>query len=188
MRIQFLAVAALVAAGLAACSQQPAKTAVNPDQAPALRASIQDIMKSEVDAASAVVWKTPDSFDPAKKATQAQIDADWLTLRKAAVTLVEAPNLLVMEGRVAAHPGSKLQDEGLQGNLDQAAIQKALQEKRPEFLKYARGLQDAGLGALAAIDKKNPDALLEAGGKIDEACEACHKAFWYPGAPAVPGA
>ena len=186
MRTQLLVVAAL-AVGLTACNQQAAKTtAVSPNDAPVLRASIQDIMKSEIDAASAVVWKTPDSFDPAKKATPAQIDADWQTLRKGAVTLIEAPNLLVMEGRVAAHPGSKLQDEGLEGNLDQAAIQKALQEKRPEFLKYARGLQDASVKALAAIDKRDQDALLEAGGGIDEACEACHKAFWYPEAPTPP--
>lgn len=187
MKIQPLIAAALLV-GLASCSPQAAKTdAVAADAKPVLRASLHEIMISEVDAAAAVVWKTPDSFDPARKATPAQIDADWQTLRKGAITLIEAPNLMVMEGRVVAHPGAKLQDEGVEGNLDQAAIQKALTEKRPQFLKLARGLQDAGMEALAAIDKRDQDALLEAGGKIDEACEACHKVFWYPGAPTVPG-
>jgi hypothetical protein len=34
--------------------------------------------------------------------------------------------------------------------------------------------------ALAAIDKKDAQALFEAGDKIDEVCESCHQVFWYP--------
>ena len=41
-------------------------------------------------------------------------------------------------------------------------------------------LSMAGLQALAAIDARNPQALLEAGGAIDAACEACHVTYWYP--------
>jgi cytochrome c556 len=41
-------------------------------------------------------------------------------------------------------------------------------------------LRDASLQALSAIDSKNATALLEAGGTIDAACEACHMTFWYP--------
>jgi hypothetical protein len=38
--------------------------------------------------------------------------------------------------------------------------------------------------ALAAIDKKDSEALFEAGDKIDEVCESCHQVFWYPAAGA----
>jgi hypothetical protein len=31
------------------------------------------------------------------------------------------------------------------------------------------------------------DAYLNAGGALDEACEGCHKRFWYPNAPTPPG-
>ena len=58
-----------------------------------------------------------------------------------------------------------------------------IKANRPQFIKHARALQDAARETVVAIDKRSPDALLEAGGKVDEACEACHKAFWYPGAP-----
>ena len=34
--------------------------------------------------------------------------------------------------------------------------------------------------ALAAIDKKDADALSDAGETIDEACEQCHLKYWYP--------
>ena len=45
----------------------------------------------------------------------------------------------------------------------------------------------AAASALKATEARDVDALLEAGGQIDEACEACHKKFWYPGAPTAPG-
>jgi cytochrome c556 len=53
---------------------------------------------------------------------------------------------------------------------------------------FAHALQDAAGSALAAIDKRDANALLEAGGDLDEACESCHKRFWYPGSPTPPGA
>jgi len=44
--------------------------------------------------------------------------------------------------------------------------------------------QDSLQPAIAAIDKKDTQALFEAGDKIDEICESCHQVFWYP----APGA
>jgi redox-regulated HSP33 family molecular chaperone len=35
--------------------------------------------------------------------------------------------------------------------------------------------------ALAAIDRRDVDALVVADGKIDQACESCHTIYWYPG-------
>jgi cytochrome c556 len=48
------------------------------------------------------------------------------------------------------------------------------------FTQFARNLQDAGLKALAAITAKDAQGLMDAGGTIDEACEACHVTYWYP--------
>jgi hypothetical protein len=36
---------------------------------------------------------------------------------------------------------------------------------------------------LRAIDAKDPKAMVEVGGAMDEICEACHVVFWYPGQP-----
>jgi len=36
------------------------------------------------------------------------------------------------------------------------------------------------------VDARDLDAFTEAGGAIDEACEQCHKHFWYPDAPTPP--
>ena len=48
------------------------------------------------------------------------------------------------------------------------------------FTQFARNLQDAASKALTAIDARNPQGLMDAGGVIDEACEACHVTYWYP--------
>jgi cytochrome c556 len=185
--IQILLAAALLAS-LSACEKKAAEPVAAPAVGPVAKASIQELMKSVVEPASAIVWKTPDYFnDPeaAKKIKPEQADADWAALRKGAVALSEASNLLAMEGRVVVHPGGKLENEGQEGNLTAAQINEKLKTDRAQFLVFAKVLQDANLQTIDAIDKKNPDALLEAGGKIDEACEACHKVFWYPGAPTI---
>ncbi len=172
--------ALLLLVGVAGCNRTPP-----PVDGPAPVATLHDIMKSVVDPSSAAVWKVPDSItDPAKaKPTPAQLDTDWANLRRSAVALAEAPNLLVMEGRKVNAPGVKLQDEGLEGNLAAPEIEKRIAADRPRFLTLAKGLQTATLVTIAAIDARNPQALEDAGGKIDEACEACHQAYWYPSKP-----
>jgi hypothetical protein len=88
-----------------------------------------------------------------------------------------------MPGRRTVASGGKIQDEGQAGNLPSAEIQKLIEADPAAFRKYAKALQDATLETMTAIDAKNIDALTETGGKIDEACEACHLKYWYPGPP-----
>ena len=83
-------------------------------------------------------------------------------------------------GRVVAHPGKVLADASAPGMLSAAQIQAALDTQHATLATLARGLQDAALEALSAIDKRDIAALETSGGHIDEACEACHKVFWYP--------
>lgn len=193
MRFHPAAVAAAAAAALAACSPKPAEQAPTAQATgPAPVASIQELMQSVVMPTADMVWKLPDSIaDPASaKATPEQTEADWQTVQRGALQLAEVANLLTMEGRVAAHPGAKLQDEGLEGNLKRDEIDQRLKANRADFIKHAADLQKAALETKKAADAKNLDAMYEAGGKIDEACEACHKQFWYPEqtAPAAPAA
>jgi hypothetical protein len=180
-------IALVVVAVLAACSRKPEAPVQAKPAGPAPAASIQEIMKAVVEPASNGVWRPPASIsDPESKATQAQKDADWLAVRHAAVTLSESANLLVMPGRKTVAAGGKIQDEGLAGNLPSADIQKLIESDPAQFAKYAKGLQDATLEIMTAIDARNAEALTDKGGKIDEACEACHLKYWYP-PPAAQG-
>jgi hypothetical protein len=42
-------------------------------------------------------------------------------------------------------------------------------------------LRNAALEVLEVVKKKDVDGLFPAGGDLDEACEACHLEYWYPG-------
>ncbi|GAC1452453.1 MAG: hypothetical protein PVS2B3_05920 [Steroidobacteraceae bacterium] len=106
-------------------------------------------------------------------------DAEWQAVRTSAIRLIEAANLLGMPGRRVA-VDSPAGAPPAPGELSHDEIQQRIGATHEGFVQFARHLQDAGLKALAAIDARNPQGLLEAGGAIDEACEACHITYWYP--------
>jgi hypothetical protein len=95
---------------------------------------------------------------------------------------MEGANLLMIPGRLIVEPGKKLADEGTEGNLTSAQIQKLKDDDHIAFASRALALHDAAQAALKAIDEKNAQTLSEVGGAIDEACEQCHTKYWYPGA------
>jgi len=111
---------------------------------------------------------------------QPRTPEQWQAVRTSAVNLIEAANLLSMPGRIVSHdPAGDIPQPG-PGELKPADIQQRIDASHEAFVQYARGLQAAGLQALAAIDAKNAQGLMDSGATIDEACEACHMTYWYP--------
>ena len=142
---------------------------------------IRDIMKYEVDPSADALWDSVSSTVDAAGLIDKQPrgEAEWQEARRNAVTLVEAANLLLVEGRRVATDGH-IEDSDVPGILPPAAIEKKIALDRPIFVRRAQALQDAAKEALAAIDAEDPARLFEAGGKLDEACEECHVRYWYP--------
>lgn len=105
-------------------------------------------------------------------------DAEWATVRKHALLLSEAANLLMVPGRHIAGPDDKSNNPGTE--LEPSEMEALLVKNRAVFAKKARGLLDATAPVLKAIDAKNAEALSDAEGEIDDACESCHLTFWYP--------
>ncbi len=105
-------------------------------------------------------------------------DQEWKEVRRRAIQLLEAPNLLVMPGRKAARPGER--SENPEVELQPEQIQTLIDADRTAFATRARVLQDAAGAALQAIDTKNAKALFDAAGQLDKACENCHLHYWYP--------
>jgi cytochrome c556 len=175
--------------GVTGCSQGPAAvpTAQQPprQQQPTreyrLTATIQDLMDGIIDPSADVLWDSVAYIATTKgvEDRQPRTDEQWKAVRTGAITLIEAANLLSMPGRQVAKDGPNSPPAGL-GELSHPEIQQRIGASHEGFASLARNLQDAGLKALAAIDAKDPQALLDAGGTIDEACEACHVTFWYP--------
>ena len=143
-----------------------------------LAATIQELMDGQIDPSADALWDSV-AYIATEQGTedrQPRTDEEWKAVRTSALTLIEAANLLSMPGRRVAATNASA---GL-GELTPVEIQKRLSTSHGAFVQFARGLQDAGLKALKAIDARDPQGLMDAGGAIDEACEACHVTYWYP--------
>src|SRR5262245_39563498 len=174
----------------AACStpkvEAPATTTAKPVPAAAAAAdfrttaTIKDIMDSVVDPSADYIWDSVSTI-VSRKGTEEhkpRTPEEWTQVRRRAIALIEATNLLIMDGRKVARPGEKSENPGIE--LGPEDIQGLIDADHASLVKFAHGLHDAWMKALAAIDKKDPDALSDSGEAIDEACEQCHLKYWYP--------
>ena len=165
---------AALAAGLAACAGPP-------PVAPRPAATVEELMRSWVDPAADAVWDavvtevTPEGV----RETRPETDGDWTRLRRHAVTLAEAANLLLVEGRPVAAPESRSELPGI--DLHPEAIEDLLADDWRSWAESARGLGDTSAAVLDAVEARDVDALLAAGAELDRACERCHAQYWYPG-------
>ena len=184
-----------VVAGLSACQKtevtaaapppppaQPAPAAASPAPAFQIMASIQELMDAVIDPSADALWDSV-SITTTKKGTvfhQPHSDEEWQEARRHAIALIEGTNLLVMDGRRLVAPGSPVLDQGTSGVLSAEEGQKKFAELHTTFVQFAKALREAGTQMLAAIDKKDPTAMMNAGSAMDGICESCHLTFWYP--------
>ena len=178
----WLALAAASVFVAAACSAPPPAAAPAASADPGFRktATIKDIMDSMVDPSADYLWESVATIVTKKGVDERRprTDEDWKMVRRAAITMIEATNLLIMEGRQVARPGEKSENPGIE--LSPEAIRRVMDDDPKTLVTLAHALHDAGMKAMAAIDAKNPDALSDAGETIDTACENCHLKYWYP--------
>ena len=143
-------------------------------------ATIKDIMDSMIDPSGDFLFESMQVIADEKGVRQVapETDEQWKEVRRRALILIEAPNLLVMEGRKVAQPGEKAEYPEVELHPEQ--IQKLMDEDRASFIRRAKRLQDAAEEALQAAGAKDKDALIMAVDKNDKACENCHLHYWYP--------
>jgi hypothetical protein len=173
-RFLFLYLAGASAFIAVACDRTPPPSPLQPE------ATIKDIMDSMVDPGADVLWESvATTIDAAGiQEQQPRTDDDWKNVHSNAVMLIEATNLLKMDGRHVAKPREKSENPGIE--LEPGQMEKLINDDRPAFIKFAQGLHDAALPALKATEERNATALLDAGEGIDKACENCHLKYWYP--------
>jgi len=177
-----LALLALMASlSLAVAQQKTGKANAEPMQGRNL-STIKDLMDSIIDPSADVVWGAVGTVvdQDGVHDTFPKTQEEWLNVRRAAIRIIEGSNLLMMPGREAAPPGSKSEAPGVE--LEPPEITSLIKKKRRSFDAFARTLQALGFEAVRAIEAQDTAALLEIGGRIQDACEGCHQVFWYPGA------
>ena len=144
---------------LTACSAQPAAPPQPEAAAPAPRAaepavtldmSYNELMVALIDNASHVLW------DVEKPGFAPKNEADWVELEDHAMQLAAAGTLIQLPG---AGPSDSIWagENGWKTN--------------------AKLMSEAGKGAAAAAKGRNLPAVVEANGKLVQACENCHKQF-----------
>jgi hypothetical protein len=109
-------------------------------------------MEWVVDPAADAIWDSVKTIitESGTKEIAPHTDEEWAAVRNGAATLAESGNLLIIEGRA---------------------------RDRNEWLAAVRRLTDAADGALKAAESKNADAVFAAGGRIYDACAACHRRY-----------
>jgi cytochrome c556 len=153
------------------CASAARSTPVSPISRHRAVASVQELMQTLIDPAADGVWNAVETTTTRAGETvrQPQTPAQWRDVRLAAMSLVEGANALLAADRPV----------GL-GALDSTQIGARIAARRSAFNAFATALRVAARTSLRAIEARDAPALVTAGGQIDQVCEGCHLAFWYP--------
>src|SRR5262245_58075898 len=103
---------ALMAAFPLAIAQQPA---AGTDRE--VRTTIKDLMDAIVDPSADDLWNAVATVVDQKEGTIEHVpktDEDWANVRRAAVRIIEGSNLLMVQGRETAPPGTKSATPGVE--------------------------------------------------------------------------
>ena len=116
-------------------------------------ADVKQLMQGIVDPCADVVWESVATIFTKEgvEERRPRNAEEWAHVRNHAMMLMESGNLLMMPPR--AKDGD-------------------------QWMKMAQALVDTAEIALRAAEAKNVDGLYDVGGRIDEACENCHKKYW----------
>jgi hypothetical protein len=108
-------------------------------------------------------------------------EEDWEKIQIGAISLAEAAYLLKVP-RAFAPPGDLNNSTGPDAvELSPAQITAKVERDPVEWNARIETLRNASLAILDIVKKKDVSAMWEAGEILDQACENCHRSYWYPG-------
>jgi hypothetical protein len=176
-----------------ACS--PSSKSSPPPQAPAPQlwgdlkpiVSVKELMRDMIDPASDYVFDAIGTVDTKDGTVEIQprTQADWDKLRVGGVMLAEGIYLLKIP-RPFAPPGDENNSTGPDPEeLSPAQIKAKLERDPVLWNAKIEALRNVGLEVLDIVKRKDVKELWDAAENLDEACESCHIAYWYPGDAAL---
>ena len=114
-------------------------------------------------------------------------EEDWEKVETGAITLIEGIELLKVT-RPFAPPGDENQSAGPNApELSPAQIREKVNKDPVLWMAKIQALRNVGLEVLDIVKQRDTEKLFKAGADLDEACEACHLEYWYPGDKALTG-
>jgi hypothetical protein len=177
---------------VSACSNTPSRPAAAPpalvlwgDMKPVV--SVKELMKYMIDPIADNIFDAV-KIETTKSGTVEHLpktDEDWEKLRIGAVTLAEGIYLLKVP-RPFAPAGDENNSTGPEpSELSPAQIKAKLEADPVLWNAKIEALRNVGLEVLEIVKTKKVGELWEAGDNLDQACEACHIQYWYPGDKAL---
>jgi cytochrome c556 len=145
--------------------------------------SVKELMRDFIDPASDYVFDAVGIVSTKKNIveTAPKSDADWDKIRTGAVMLAEGAYLLKVP-RPFAPAGDENNSTGPDPEELSPAQIKAKLEKDPVLWNAKiEALRNVGLEVLEIVKRKDANELWDAADNLDQACESCHVAYWYPG-------
>lgn len=179
----------LAVAFAVSCRTPPAPPAPAAQQGPAPVGTVREVMHNIVEYNAFKIFNSVAVTVTAAGTQEKQptTDEEWDEVFHAALTLSEAPNLLMTPGRRISAPADENTAAG-PDELTPKQIQDKIDANRDLWLKHVTELQNVGKETMDIVTKKSVEGLFNVGEKIDRVCENCHMEFWYPeggGAPPV---
>jgi hypothetical protein len=141
---------------------------------------IQDIMDSVIDPSADFIWESVSTNVSAKgiQDKAPKTDEEWRVVRRNAILIMEATNMLKIPGRPVARPGTKSTTPGVEEEPE--GTKKLMDADPVSWDKAADELYAAAALLKKAAEEQNAEGILDAGNTLDEACESCHLKYWYP--------
>lgn len=114
---------------------------------------MQELMIHVVDPAAFAFWRGSgwEITEAGERDLSPTTEEEWKVVEDGAATVAEAGNLLMLPGRP--------------------------REPAAEWNRYAKLLTERALEAKAAAERKDKQAVFDTGGRLYEACVACHDKF-----------
>jgi len=145
--------------------------------------SVKELMRDMIDPASDFIFDAVGTIVTRNKRVERmpRTDADWDRVRIGAVTLAEGVYLLKIP-RPFAPPGDENNSGGPEPyELSPAQIKAKLEADEVLWNAKIEALRNVGLEVIELVKRKDVDELWDAAENLDQACEACHLEYWYPG-------
>lgn len=179
LRIAVVLASALAMSGCSAKPDATTQTPAAPVFTPVL--SVKELMENIVDPQSDYVFDAVGSDITSTGIVDITptTDEDWTKIQRGAYVLAEASNLLKMTRKMA--PDGVGNGEAGGPELTPAQIEAKVKENPALWNTHADTLRIEALKVIDIVKARDADKLLAAGSAIDQACEACHLDFWYPG-------
>ena len=142
--------------------------------------TIRDIMDSIVDPSANQLWDSVAVTVDLEGLHESfpESDDEWAAVRRSAISLIEATNLLLMPGREVAESGATAEDSEIE--LEPAEIKALIEDDRDTWISHTHRFYDVVFALVGQIDNRDTEGFASSIENLDLACERCHLTYWYP--------